>query len=93
MTGPEFVEHLYKLAVWRHELATFAGISRRTVDRWCQHGAPTYAIRLANAAGGVIESGTFAGWQARRVLSGPSGESYNLEDMRAAHWLKQMTQN
>lgn len=90
MTGPDFREHLYQLGIWRHELAAFAGVSRRTVDRWCKHGAPLYAVRLAAAAAGIIQTGTLAGWQARHVLSSPSGESYTLEDMRAAHWWRQM---
>lgn len=89
MNGPEFREHLYSLAIWRHELAAFAGVSLRTVNRWCSAGAPLAAVRLADAAGGKINGGTFAGWTARRVLSGPTGESYTLEDLRAAHWLKQ----
>lgn len=49
-----------------------------------------FAVRLAAAAAGLIQTGTFEGWQARRVLSSPSGESYTVEEMRAAHWLQQL---
>lgn len=92
MSGDEFREHLYTLKIWRRELAEFAGVSLRTVNRWCRSGAPLYAVRLADAAGGVIRRrGSFDGWIAENVhLVGPTGERYTLEELRAAHWLRQM---
>ena len=92
MSGDEFRELLYTLKIWRRELAEFAGVSLRTVDRWCTVGAPMYAVRLAEAAAGVIRGrGCFDGWIAERLhLVGPTGERYTLEELRAAHWLRQL---
>lgn len=91
MTGAQFREHLYQLALFRHELAAFAGVSVRTVARWCAEHAPAYAVRLADAAAGVVRGGDFDGWQARRdTLTGPTGEQYQVTDMRAVHWLRQL---
>lgn len=92
MSGDEFRELLYTLKIWRRELAEFAGVSLRTVNRWCTSGAPLYAVRLAEAAGGMIRRrGAWNGWIAERLhLSGPTGERYTLEELRAAHWLRQL---
>lgn len=91
MTGPQFREHLYQLAIFRHELAAFAGVGVRTVARWCAEHAPLYAVRLADAAAGVVRGSDFDGWQARRdTLAGPTGERYQLADVRAVHWLRQL---
>lgn len=93
MTGPEYPEHLAQLAVFAREVADFAGISLRTVRRWCVRQAPAYALRLADAAAGVIRGGVFDGWRAQGdTLSGPTGERYTLADIRAAHWQRQLAQ-
>lgn len=49
-------------------------------------------MRLADACGGVIRRpGCFDGWIAERLhLVGPTGERYTLEELRAAHWLRQL---
>lgn len=91
MDGAVFREHLAQLGIFRHELAAFAGISLRTVNRWCSTGAPKHAALLAAAATGQIQAGCLLGWQSGRELSGPTGESYTLADIRAAHWLRQLT--
>lgn len=93
MTGAEYSEHLAQLATFAREVADFAGLSLRTVRRWCADQAPAYALRLADAAAGVIRGGVFDGWRAQGdTLSGPTGERYTLADIRAAHWQRQLAQ-
>lgn len=57
MTGPQFREHLYQLALFCHELAAFAGESLRTLARWCAEHAPLHAVRMADAAAGMVRGG------------------------------------